>query len=73
MPAGLLETVPLPEPSFLTVRLLEIVFKVKLAFRNLFSLMVTQHTPVPVQAPLQPEKVDPGEGEAVNLSSIPEA
>ena len=36
-----------------------------------FELIVTEHDPVPEQAPLQPAKTDPDAGVAVRLTPVP--
>ena len=36
------------------------------------AVMETIQVPVPVQAPDQPEKVDPADGEAVSVTEVPE-
>lgn len=35
-----------------------------------FAFMVTVQVPVPVQSPLQPEKVDPADGVAVRVTTV---
>ena len=47
------------------------MLKVKEAVTVLLSLMVTLQVPVPVHAPLQPVKVEPGEGAAVRVTIVP--
>ena len=54
MPAGLLETVPMPVPSLLTARGYKRM--VKVAVTSLMESMVTVQVPIPLQAPLQPLK-----------------
>ena len=36
------------------------------------ALIVTWHVPVPVHAPLQPEKLDPTPAAAVSVTTVPE-
>jgi hypothetical protein len=71
IPAGLLFTVPVPAPapSFATVN--GYVESVNLAFTDLAALIVTEHAPVPVQAPLHPAKVDPAPAVAVSVTTVP--
>jgi hypothetical protein len=70
MPAGEDVTVPLPVPPLLTVRLY--VIGAKLAVTDFAASIVTEHDPVPVQAPLQPENVDPLAAAAVKVTAVPE-
>ena len=42
----------------------------KAAVTDLTELIVTMHTPVPVQAPLQPVKVDGDVGTAVSVTEV---
>ncbi len=69
MPAGVLLTVPLPLPGRATpiTRLL----RSKLAVTFCAALMVTAQVPVPVQAPLQPAKVEPLTAVAVSVTLAP--
>ena len=62
MPAGLLVTVPLPVPVLPTDKGCCTGSSVKLAVAVRAALIVTAHVPVPLQAPLQPAKVDPAAG-----------
>src|SRR4029453_4897187 len=58
MPAGLLVTVPVPPPAFVTVRVEGTALNV--AVTDLFALIVTTHVPVPLHPlplPLQQTKV----------------
>src|SRR5437016_6583016 len=69
IPAGLLATVPLPLPAFVTVRVYNCV---KLAFTDCAALIVTTQIPVPLHpAPLQPLNTDPLAGTAVNVTCVP--
>ncbi len=71
IPAGLLVTVPLPLPALVTVRVNPIV-KVKVAVTDLLASMRTvQVVAVPLQAPLQPVKVEPAAGVAVRVTVVP--
>ena len=62
---------PVPVPDFVTVRLYW--FRVKAAVTDFAASIVTEQVPVPVQAPLQPVKVDPVAGAAVKVTEPPEA
>src|SRR5438309_5009428 len=69
IPAGLLATVPLPLPAFVTVRVYNCV---KLAFTACAALIVTTQLPVPLHpAPLQPPNTDPLAGAAVKVTDVP--
>jgi hypothetical protein len=72
MPAGELVTVPVPVPLFVTERVKLLLWSVKEAPTEAVAFMVTWHAPVPVQAPLQPAKVEPDAGAAVRLTTVPE-
>ena len=43
----------------------------KVAVTDLAALIVTEHVPVPVQAPLHPANVEPDAGEAVSVTAVP--
>src|SRR5579864_6314695 len=43
----------------------------KVAVTDLAAVMVTEHVPVPVQAPLHPANVEPDAGEAVSVTAVP--
>jgi len=66
IPAGLLVTVPVPEPLKVTVR--GYVVKAKVAVTDCGPLIVTEHVLVPVQPPLHPVNVDPTAGVAVSVT-----
>jgi hypothetical protein len=71
MPAGLLATVPLPVPVFVTVR--EYVVggrRLKVAVQVFAADMVTEPS-LQSASPLQPAKVDPVLGVAVNVTGVP--
>src|SRR5256885_17142292 len=69
MPAGALVTVPLPVPALVGVSAK--VGVVKVAVTERAALMVTeQEAAVPVHAPLQPLKVEPAAGVAVNGNGV---
>ena len=70
MPVGAEVTVPVPVPALTTVRVR--VICVKVAVTVLAALITTGQVPVPVQAPLQPEKVAPPLcGVAVSVTEVP--
>jgi hypothetical protein len=72
MPAGLLVTVPLPFPVSLTSRVFVILdCSVKIAVTERAVTMDTMQAPVPEQAPVQPMKLDPDPGVAVNVTEVP--
>jgi len=62
------DTVPVPVPDLATVRLYW--FRVKAAVTDFAAVMVTEQVPVPVQAPVQPVKVDPVDGAAVKVTEV---
>jgi len=69
IPAGVLVTVPLPVPAFVTVRA---IGTSNVAVTVVAADRVTVHEPVPVQPPpLQPLKVDPAAGVAVSVTAVP--
>jgi hypothetical protein len=62
-------TVPLPVPTLLTVRA---KVGVNVAVTDVAALKVTvQVVAVPVQAPLQPLKVEPAAGAAARVTCVP--
>src|SRR3989442_9058024 len=70
MPAGGLVTVPIPVPAGVTVRVK--VCTVKVAVTVVAAESVTVQVPVPEQPPpVQPEKVEPAAGVAVNVTAVP--
>ena len=69
-PAGVEVTVPVPVPAFVTVRAMGIRLKVAVTERA--ALMVTWQAPVPVQAPLQPAKVEPAVAAWLRVTTVPE-
>jgi hypothetical protein len=71
IPAGLLVTVPVPVPLFATVRLYVVGVVVNVAVTLLAASSVTKQLPVPVHAPLQPVKVEPVAGVALNATLVP--
>ncbi len=69
MPAGLLVTVPDPVPIFVTESITGVALKVAVTETSAFN--VTEHVPVPAQAPLQPANVEPAAGAAVMVTAVP--
>jgi hypothetical protein len=70
MPAGLLVTVPSPEPALFTVSVS--AWTAKVAVTVVAALSVTAQVPVPEQPPpLQPVKVEPAAGVAVKVMAVP--
>src|SRR5262245_27791616 len=71
MPPGLLVTVPVPPPAFVTVRVEGTALNV--AVTDLFALITTTHVAVPLHPlPLQPPKVDPVAAVAVKVTVVPD-
>jgi hypothetical protein len=69
MPAGVLVTVPLPEPVFATVS--EKLLNTNVAVTLRASLIVTVQLAVPVHAPLQPVNVELLPADAVKETIVP--
>ena len=70
IPVGVLVTVPLPVPPFVTVS--ANVGTSKVAVTAVTPEIVTVQAPVPEQPlPLQPLKIDPESGMAVNVTAVP--
>jgi hypothetical protein len=70
IPAGVLTTVPLPEPPTLTVRLTG--SRPNEAVTAVVEVSVTVQDPVPAQPPpLQPVKVEPSAALAVRVTTVP--
>src|SRR5215213_8578159 len=70
MPAGLLDTVPVPVPSFATVRL-NVGSRLNVAVTVRAWSIVTVHAPVPVHAPAQPANSNPAEAAGVSVTIVP--
>jgi len=68
MPAGPLVTVPVPFPARVTVSGNS---NLKVAVTDSDELRVTEHVPVPEQAPLQPVKTEPAAAWAVKVTMVP--
>src|SRR4051812_35128712 len=70
MPAGVLDTLPVPVPFLFTVSVRGMSVKVAVTVVSLVS--VTMHVPVPEQpAPDQPVNVDPAAEVAVSVTCVP--
>jgi hypothetical protein len=68
MPDTSLVTVPTPAPARATETEKE---PVKFAPTDFAESTVTEHGPVPVHAPLHPEKTEPAAGTAVTFTTVP--
>jgi hypothetical protein len=55
----------------LTVRVKVVGAELKIAVTDWSEFMVTEQAPVPVQAPLQPPKVEPAAGVGVRSTTVP--
>lgn len=71
MPVGLLVTVPVPVPVFVTVNCT--VAGLKVAVTDSALLTTTVHAPLPVHAPDQPTNTLPEPGVAVRVTDVPES
>jgi hypothetical protein len=73
MPAGSDDTVPAPEPLFVTVKVRSLgAFSVKVAVTLVFEARVTLHVPLPEQPPPdQPVNVDSPSGSALSVTMAP--
>lgn len=71
IPAGLELTLPEPDPDLFTVSVSGRSEKV--AVTALACVMLTEHVPVPEQAPDQPEKAEPAPGVAASVTVVPKA
>ena len=71
IPAGALVTVPVPEPTSLTLSTKTPGIGANCAVTDFAALIVTAQTPVPVQAPLQPLNSEPLAALAVRVTSAP--
>ena len=70
MPAGLLVTVPVPAPDFVTVSLT--LKGLNVAVTDFAAFMVTEHVfAFPEHAPLQPANLSPVPAVAVNFTTVP--
>ncbi len=74
IPPGLEAMIPVPAPFFITLSITVLgggaVPNVAVRLRG--AVMLTVHGPVPVQAPLQPVKVEPVPAAAVSVTAAPE-
>src|SRR5689334_8909707 len=69
MPAGALDTVPVPEPVVWTVS--RNVMRLNVAVTVVLPLGVKMQLPVPVQGPLQPVNTEPGFTPAASVTGEP--
>jgi len=69
IPAGVLVTVPLPAPVFVTVSAKDDCTKLAVTVVGAFT--VTVQVLVPVQPPLHPVKVEPAAAAAVSVTEVP--
>ena len=74
IPPGLEATIPVPAPSLVTLSMnvLGSGATAKDAVTPWAEFIVTEQLPVPLQAPLQPAKVEPEAAAAVNVTLVPE-
>src|SRR5207245_2485067 len=68
IPAGLLVTVPLPVPAFVTVKGNVVGLVAKVAVTDCAALMVSAPLPLPVHAPVHPVPVQPVRAAAFGVS-----
>ena len=71
IPLGLLVTLPDPVPANVTESAKVVTAVLNVAVTDLAALIVTLQVPVPLQAPLQPAKVDPAAAAAVKVTTVP--
>jgi hypothetical protein len=71
IPVGLLVTVPDPVPADVTERAKVVTVVLNVAVTDLAALIVTLHDPAPLQAPLQPAKVEPEPATSVRVTTVP--
>jgi hypothetical protein len=69
-PAGEEVTVPVPVPAFVTLAA-KVAAPLKVAVTARTAVIVTVQVEVPVQAPLQPAKVEPLAGAALSVTDVP--
>jgi hypothetical protein len=68
-PAGLLEMLPVPVPDFVIVSA-NLGIRLKLAVTVFAASIVTLQVVKPVQAPVQPAKLEPASATAVNTTTV---
>jgi len=68
MPSGSLVKLPLPFPTIVVES--RCWLRVNVALTVFVSVIVTEQTPVPVQAPPQPSKVEPVSAMAVRVTKV---
>src|SRR5258708_2136099 len=66
MPAGVEVTAPSP-----TTTTVKVTCRMNVATTSWAAVIVTVQAPVPVHAPLQPAKREPGSAAAVNVTTVP--
>src|SRR5437588_935720 len=71
IPAGLLVTVPLPVPAFVTVKGKVVGLVVKVAVTDCAAFIVTTQLPLPLHAPVHPVKVEPVVAVGVSVTCVP--
>jgi hypothetical protein len=71
MPAGVLLTVPLPLPAFVTVSAKDSGCDAKVAVTETAAFIESVQVGMPAQPLLQPVKADPAAGVAVKVTSVP--
>ena len=71
MPAGDEVTAPDPEPALVTLNAKVVAELLKVAVTDRAAVIDTVQAPVPVHAPLQPEKVEPPAAAAVSVTDAP--
>jgi hypothetical protein len=69
IPLGFEVTVPAPAPALVAVR--AYVDRANVAVTLRAAVMLTAQVPVPLQAPLQPVKVEPAVVAAVSVTLVP--
>ena len=69
MPAG--DELTLPLPAVATLRVNVEALSAKVAVTDRAALITTAQVPLPLQAPVHPENVDPAAGAAVSVTDVP--
>jgi hypothetical protein len=72
IPAGLEETLPLPDPASVTAKVCATGSKLAVTWRAA-SIVTLQVLELPEQSPDQPLKAEPGAAVAVRVTSVPSA
>src|SRR5947209_9954200 len=71
IPAGLLVTVPVPVPAFVTETWHVTGLVVQLALTDCAAFIVTTQLPLPLHAPVHPVKVEPVVAAGVSVTCVP--